>query len=450
RESGAGVEGANNCFNRSSSGRAPLDVQTSLGKAHRQSVCPEHRGEGFSNTFQEIGTKQQGSTTENQPRGPPDPDGGGGIPNNKEGHRGGGESEPRILQQFILHSKEDGRVKTGIGSKETEPASRGKKLQDGVPSINLQDNQGKGFYDVPGFEGSISAYPNQEVVQKIHALLLEWTKLPAPCSTVRFFAESSYIHENPAPSSALGTDSENQGISILGRPDNSRRIDRSMHGPHRAYKFEAYRAGILDKHDQVRADPLSENHTPWYDHRQQKDVIESSNIKDTRPTMRSSKTDKRWENVAQMLSKLYMKCTSDVGGAITGKLMLSRLPELKNKSRLKNASWKSMISGGPIGYDLLRQYDHPSIRKGIRWNYFTQTSQHSGTPMGAFPEDEYQASSNVCTVSSEPGGCTEPLNCNERMVAFEQDILSIGKEARTRCGTTGQDGRTLTAARLGT
>ncbi|OMJ24386.1 hypothetical protein AYI70_g1621 [Smittium culicis] len=413
--------------------------------------------------------------------------------------RGGGgrEYEPRILQHFILHSKEDGRATICIESKEAEPASRGKELQDGIPAINLQDNQEKGFYDVPGFEGRIPAYSNQEVVQKILALLFEWTKLPVPCSTVRSFAESSYIHKNPASSSELGTDSENQGIRILKRPDNSRRIDRSMNETHRAYTFEAYRARILDKYGKVRANPLSENHTPWYDHRQQGDVLESSNIKDPRPTTRSRKTDKRWEDVAQMLSELYRKGTSDVGGAIAGKInaaptagteeqilaeesfmdidgapirrsnsestilegpfeemewsvvpagnprnrdihrceryclgcrhrpqeLLWFMEKIRGNTphQLQGATRRSNCieterSGGPVGSDLLRQYYHPSIRKEIRWNYLTQTSQHSEMPMGALLEDEYQSSSNVCPVSSESGGCTEPLNGSDRMV----------------------------------
>ncbi|OMJ13051.1 hypothetical protein AYI70_g8748 [Smittium culicis] len=134
-----------------------------VGNGFNRSPSPEHRVEEAKNTFKEIGTEQQGFLVEPiksfcrsgplddadgnaptkiassaiqveaQPRGPPGPDGGGGIPTNKEGHRGGGESEPRILQQFILHSKEDGRATIGIGSKETEPASRGKELQDGIP-----------------------------------------------------------------------------------------------------------------------------------------------------------------------------------------------------------------------------------------------------------------------------------------------------------------------------
>ncbi|OMJ12322.1 hypothetical protein AYI69_g9450 [Smittium culicis] len=33
-------------------------------------------------------------------------------------------------------------------------------------------------------------------------------------------------------------------------------------------------------------------------------------------------------------------------------------------------------------------------------------------------------------VSSEPSGCSEPLNCTDRVVNFEQDILSIGQEIR--------------------
>ncbi|OMJ15306.1 hypothetical protein AYI70_g7362, partial [Smittium culicis] len=86
-------------------------------------------------------------------------------------------------------------------------------------------------------------------------------------------------------------------------------------------------------------------------------------------------------------------------------------------------------SGGPVGSDLLRQYYHPSIRKETR---------------------------------SEPGGCTEPLNGNDRMVTFEQDILSNGKEVREArrgplCISNQQEdtkilhliGRSRTAAHLG-
>ncbi|OMJ23307.1 hypothetical protein AYI70_g2357 [Smittium culicis] len=182
---------------------------------------------------------------EAQPRGPPDPGGGGGIPTNKESHRGGDESKPRILQKFILHSKEDW----------------GATHRNTCVFVGIEEATSSLFYR-------------------------------------SVFAESSYIHKNPASSSELCTDSEDRGISILGRPDNSRRIERSMHETHRAYKFEAYRAGILDKHGQVRADPLSENHTPWYDH-----------IKGT---------DKFWEFVAQMPNELYRKGTSDLFGAPTG------------------------------------------------------------------------------------------------------------------------------------
>ncbi|OMJ27668.1 hypothetical protein AYI69_g2889 [Smittium culicis] len=85
---------------------------------------------------------------------------------------------------------------------------------------------------------------------------------------------------------------------------------------------------------------------------------------------------------------------------------------------------------GPVSSDLLRQHDHLSICKEIWWNYLTRNSQHSGTPVGALPEDEYQASSHVCSVSSEPSGCSEPLNRTDRVVNFEQDILSIGQEIR--------------------
>ncbi|OMJ22161.1 hypothetical protein AYI70_g3046 [Smittium culicis] len=463
REPVSEVEEASNIFNRYSSGRAPLDVKASLGKAHGQSVGPEYPGEGGGPSLGEIQSPKYGAT--------PQKDFICSTKNPVSPKSDAEENTPTKIASSAIQAEAQPRGPLDPDGK----ASRGKKLDDGIPAINLKDNHDKGLYDVPGFEGLIPEYSNQEVVQKILAVLLECTRLPVPCSTVRYFAESSYIHENPASSSELGTDSENQGISILGRPDNSRRIDRSMHDTHRAYTFEAYRAGILDKHCLVRADPLSENHTPWYDHRQKEDVLESSNIKDPLPTTRSRKTNKRWEDVAQMLSELYRKGTSDVGGAITGKINAALTAGAEEQllvekcfmdiddihrceryclgyrhwpqelfwfmekirgntsNQLQRATRRSNCiqterSGGPVGSDLLRKYYHPSIRKEIRWNYLTQTSQHSGKPMGALPEDEYQASSNVCPVSSKLGGCTEPLNCNDKMVTFDQDILSIGKE----------------------
>ncbi|OMJ14417.1 hypothetical protein AYI69_g8618, partial [Smittium culicis] len=239
---------------------------------------------------------------------------------NEEGHRGGRESEPRILQQLILHSKEDRRTTPSIGSKEAEPETRGKEFQDRIPSINLQDNPEKGLNDVLRFEGRIPAYSDTQVVQEVLTFLLERTKLSIPRTTVRSVTEPPYLHKNPAPSSELGTNPENQGSSILGRPDNSRGVDRGMCETHRAFTFEANRAGLFDKHSQVGVDPLSENHTPWYDHRQPGNVLESSNDKDSRPTARSSETDKRGQDVAQRPSELYREGTSDVSGAPTGKI----------------------------------------------------------------------------------------------------------------------------------
>ncbi|OLY77857.1 hypothetical protein AYI68_g8105 [Smittium mucronatum] len=102
-----------------------VESDTSLGKARGQSVGPERRGEEVPNTFQEIGTEQQGFRGEStkrierfkeepsaspkrypdgaatinitssaiqaeaQPRDPLYINGGGGIPTRKDVHRGG-------------------------------------------------------------------------------------------------------------------------------------------------------------------------------------------------------------------------------------------------------------------------------------------------------------------------------------------------------------------------
>ncbi|OLY78358.1 hypothetical protein AYI68_g7594 [Smittium mucronatum] len=464
RESGAGVEGANNGFNRSSSLRAPLDVQTSLGKAHRKSVGPENRGEGVSNTFKDIGAEQQGlrgestksfcragplgcllatqaacstkrlerfdeesaaspkrypgraTTTkitssaiqaEAKPRGPPDPDGGGGIPTNKEYHRRGGDYEPMFLQQFILQSKEDGRDKTYIGSKETELVSRGKKLQDRVPEINLQDNQKKRFYDVPGFQGRILAYPNQEFDQKMLALLFRWTKLPVPCSTAQISL------------------SPHTFTKILRPVLNWKQIQKI-----RVYKFEACRAGILYKQVQIRVDPLSENHTPWYDYRQQGDVLESSKIKAPRPKMRSRKIDKCWEHVAQMLSELYCKDKSDDGSAI--KVKINAAPTAGEEEQILVEECFMDIDGASTG----RKNSESTILEGP-----FEESEWSVVPAGNPRNRNIHRCERYCLgrlhwpqellwFISKTGECNEPFKDNDRMVTFEQDILSIGKEVR--------------------
>ncbi|OLY78241.1 hypothetical protein AYI68_g7715 [Smittium mucronatum] len=179
-----------------------------------------------------------------------------------------------------------------------------------------------------------------------------------------------------------------------------------------------------------------------------------------------------------MIRKLYRKGTSNDGSAITGKI--NAAPTAGEEEKILVEECFTKIDGAPIGrrnsestirkrpfeemelsvvpagnprnrdihrckrycfgcrhwplellcLDLLRQYDHSSISKEIRWNYLTQTFQRSGTPMEPLPEDEYKASSNVCSVSSQPGGCIKPLNGNDRMVTFKQDILSIVKEVR--------------------
>ncbi|OMJ24542.1 hypothetical protein AYI69_g4596 [Smittium culicis] len=333
-----------------------------------------------------------------------------------------------------------------------------------------------------------------QVVQEVLTFLLERTKLPVPRTNVWSVTEPPYLHKNPAPSSELGTNPENQGSSILGRPDNSRGVVRSMRETHKACTFEANQAGIFDKNSQVGTDPLSENHTPWYDHRQPGHVLESSNDKDSRPTARRWETDKRRQDVAQRLSELYMKGTSDVKPILVDEFVMdidglpirrrstestylegpfeemewSVVPVGNSRSRgihicerdglgyrhwpqkllwlmekirgytphqLQGAACSSICLATerncePVSSDLLRQYDHPSICKEIWWNYLTRTSQHSGTPVGALREDEYQASSHECYGNSEPSGCIEPNNCTDRVVNFEQDILSIEQEIR--------------------
>ncbi|OMJ12114.1 hypothetical protein AYI69_g9553 [Smittium culicis] len=227
-----------------------------------------------------------------------------------------------------------------------------------------------------------------------------------------------------------------------------------------------------------------QNHTPWYDHRKSGYGLESSNDKDPRPT----------------------KGTSDFSGAPTGKINFSptagaeepilvevRVMDINvipirrsntestvlerpfeevewcvvpavnpreqirgyTPDQLQGAACSSICLAternlGPVSSDLLKKYDHPRISERL-WEHCMKTNT--------------RPQSHVFPVSSEPSGCSDPLNCTDRVVNFEQEILSIGQEirearrgplsirdqqdARTRCDTTGRVGRTRTAAHPG-
>ncbi|OMJ11541.1 hypothetical protein AYI70_g9649 [Smittium culicis] len=58
--------------------------------------------------------------------------------------------------------------------------------------------------------------------------------------------------------------------------------------------------------------------------------------------------------------------------------------------------WSFVPAGNPRNQDIHRCERYSlGKRKKIRCNYLIQTSQNCVTPVGALPEDEYQASSHV-------------------------------------------------------
>ncbi|OLY77856.1 hypothetical protein AYI68_g8104 [Smittium mucronatum] len=112
-----------------------------------------------------------------------------------------------------------------------------------------------------------------------------------------------------------------------------------------------------------------------------------------------------------MLSKLYRKGTSNFGGFINGKI---------NAAPTAGAEEKILVE------ECLIDIDGALIR---------QRNSEYTIMEGPFEEMEWSVvpatSSNLFSVISKPGGCTEPLKGNDRMVTLEQYNLSIEKEART-------------------
>ncbi|OMJ13750.1 hypothetical protein AYI70_g8317 [Smittium culicis] len=260
---------------------------------------------------------------EAQPRGPPDPGGGGGIPTNKESNRGGDESKPRILQKFILHSKEDWGATHSIESKEAEPVPRGKVLQDGISSIILKYLR--------------FCWNRRSYQFLVLPFVLNWAQIQK--IGVSAYLDDVIIVEESKEVCMRHTGLKNSNLTELG------------------YLINTVKSELIPSQRIIHLGMT-------IDSREMSLKVPTSKIRDLQRE----------------------KGTSDLIGAPTG-----------------------AINSGTTA-----RAEVPIL--------------HSGTPMGAFPEDECQASSNVYRVSSKLGASTEPLNCNYRMVTFEQGILPIGKE----------------------
>ncbi|OMJ13475.1 hypothetical protein AYI69_g8995, partial [Smittium culicis] len=508
-EPGAEVERTSNGFNRSPGGRAPLGVQTSLGKAHGQSMGPGNRGEGIPRTFQDIGIKQQGL------RGDPT--------------KSFCSSGPRGFDEESAASPKSDTY--GAFSTENAPYALQEEAQPRGPPD--PDGRGGGFNNEESHEEVENpipgSYSNLFCIPKKTG---ELRPLPVPRTTIRSVTEPPYLHKNPLPSSELGTNPENQGSSILGRPDNSRGVDRSMLETHKACTFEANRAGIFDKHSQIQTDPLSENHTPWYDHRKPGHVLESSKDKDKRPTARSRETEKVRQDVAQRPSELYRKGTSDVSGAPTRKinaaptvgaeetiLVVERVMEIEGlpirrnntesnvlEGPLEEMEWSVVPAGNPrsrvihrceryglgyrywpqkllwlmekiIGYtphqlqgaayssiclaternrgsvssDLLRKCDHPRISERL-WEHCLKTNTRPQVTYVPSVLNSVDAPSRLTAQTEWSISSRTFYLLDKRYGKHEVDLFAsaINKKDKTRCDTTGRVGRTRTAAHPGT
>ncbi|OMJ27481.1 hypothetical protein AYI69_g3077, partial [Smittium culicis] len=338
------------------------------------------------------------------------------APNSSRGG-GGRESEPRILQQFILHPKEDRRTTPSIGSKEAEPAPGGKEPQDGIPSINLQDNQEKGLYYVLGFEERIPAYFDTQVVE---SYTLDDHRQPG------HVLESYNVKDSRPTARTRETDKRRKDVAQ--RPS------------------ELYRKGTSD----VSGAPTGKiNAAPTVGAEETILVVERVMEIDGLPIRRNNTEsnvlegpfeEMKWSVVPAGTPRsrgIHRFERYGLGYRHWPQELLWLMEKIRGYTphKLQGAACSSNClaterNRGPVSSDLLRQHDHPSICKEIWWNYLTRTSQHSRTPVGTLPEDEYQASSHVCSVSSEPSGCSEPLNCTDRVVNFKQSILSIGQEIR--------------------
>ncbi|OMJ27987.1 hypothetical protein AYI69_g2553 [Smittium culicis] len=385
-EPGAEVEGASNGFNHSPGGREPLGVQISLGKARGQSVGPENRLPGEpKKSFCSSGPLAWPSATQGWP------------------------ASTKLNERFDEESAASPKSDTE-GASTTDNASYA--IQAEARPRGPPNSDGKG-------SGSINEEGHRGVRILIHRSVV------STCVSVGTEEATSFVFYHLGHGLESSSDKDPRPTARSRETDKRRQDDAQR-------PRELYRKGTSDVSGaptgKINDVPTSGAKEPILVEEHVMDIdglsIRRSNTDST--VLEGPFEEMEWSFVPARnpRSRVIHRCERyDLGHRHWTQKLLWLMEKIRGYTphQLQGAACSSIClaterNRGPVNSDLIRKYDHPSISKEIWWNYLTRTSQHSGTPVGALPEDEYLASSHVCSVSCEPSGCTELLNRTDRLV----------------------------------
>ncbi|PVU92339.1 hypothetical protein BB561_003888 [Smittium simulii] len=276
--------------------KTTLYVLSRLGQTHIQQVGQEHSGEGIQHSVQESDSKEAKGFNKkifyNQRRN----NQGGCGSSSKKGKQTDKKYNTRFLQPSLNRTKEEKRPLPSSRPPETQQLCRGKKFQNGIPDIHMQDDQEKGLYDLSESRERFYAHSDTPEVPSNF------------CSSVWALTESAHLYKGAT------------------------QVQKKMYGEYKEIILQTKPTGVQDQDGEVQYDTISINYLSGNNDKLTSYESESSTRQGQGSQMRSQQTDQSWQNNTEKLASFIGKAQEMSVALLPGRLMLRRLLELKNNS----------------------------------------------------------------------------------------------------------------------
>ncbi|PVU92584.1 hypothetical protein BB561_003739 [Smittium simulii] len=192
----------------------------------------------------------------------------------------------------LYNIKKNRRSTSSSRPPETQQLCRGEEFQNGIPDIQMQDNQEKGLYDLSGPRVCFYAHYDTPEVREVSLFLMELKDLLILGSSVWILTESSHLYKIATP--------------ILGQ----------MYGEYKEIILQTKPTGVQDQDGEVQYDTISIDYSSGDDDKLTNYEFKSHIRQGEGSQTRGQQTDQSWQNNTEKLRKLYWKSTSNVKSEI--------------------------------------------------------------------------------------------------------------------------------------
>ncbi|OMJ25058.1 hypothetical protein AYI70_g1161 [Smittium culicis] len=341
------------------------------------------------------------------------------------GNRESMETELRFLQPTFYDPQEDWRPPPGSGSEETERIRSTSALQNGFLELDMQE---------------------------IPQVPMECEEAPVQSPTFWPIPQSVDLHKDSTPSYQLVETARYQGRRLLGRYTNHRQDQGNVLTEHQLCSEKTTKPGIPSEGIEILSHPQTDNQTLGDLRREASKLISKGQT--TLRTMAS------FIGKAQaIIEELYTEqneimdsvCNShstspqefhlverpaieicqrhSLGDRCGILILLVFVASIRGLSPHQRKRIVECIICTPtpkfcwsLCAGLFRKYHYVGIREEV-WRYhFSKITQDFRRYIGSLPENQHPPPDDVCTYIPESRGCSQQIECSNRVVNPEHDL----------------------------